>query len=279
MADLRITTTTTSRYLDESIPRKTYLQRLAVFPKGSFHGGWSTFFRHSYQPFVILFTFPAVTYTALIYGTILAWFSVIVNVYSIYMTLPPYNFTSAGIGLMNLPPFIGGVVGSIYGGVLNDWVAVRLARRNNGIFEPEMRLWVALPPILILPASILLFGISTAKGLPWIVPCIGSGLFGFSMIALWDVALTYNMDCYVEIIGDSLIGICFIRNAFATIIAVTITYWIEGMGLINMHIMVAVISFATALTTIPMMIYGKSARRWTEGRLDKMSKRQFGTRG
>ena len=59
----------------------------------------------------------------------------------------------------------------------------------------------------------------------------------------------------------------------------TITYWIEGMGLINMHIMVAVISFATALTTIPMMIYGKRARRWTEGRLDKMSKRQFGTRG
>jgi len=278
MAQLGITTTSTSRHLDSSIPRKTYLQRLRFFPKGCFDGDWSLF-RHVYQPFIILFTFPAITYTALIYGTILAWFSVVVNVWSIYFTLPPYNFSSTGIGLMNLPPFIGGVLGSLFGGLLNDWLAIHLARRNKGIFEPEMRLWVAIPAVFILPAGILLFGLSTAYGHPWIVACIGSGLFGFAMIVLWDAALTYAMDCYVEIIGDAMVGVCFIRNLFATIVAVTITYWINGMGLEGMFILTAVVAFVTSATTFPMMYWGKGFRRWTGRRLVKMAQRQFGTRG
>ena len=76
-----------------------------------------------------------------------------------------------------------------------------------------------------------------------------------------------------------MIGVCFIRNLFATIVAVTITYWINGMGLVNMHILTAVLAFVTAATTFPMMYYGKAARRWTEGRLERMAARQFGARG
>lgn len=192
--------TANERIVDETLPRKTYLQRLAIFPKNTnFTGEWHVFFKHAYQPFIIITTFPAITYSALMYGSILAWFSVIVNVWSIYFILPPYNFSASGIGLMNLPPFIGGIVGTLYGGLLNDWLIIKLARRNKGIFEPEMRLWVALPAVLAMPASILLFGLATARGLPWIVPCIGSGIFGFAMVTLGDVGLTYAMDCYVEV--------------------------------------------------------------------------------
>lgn len=78
--------------IDNSIPRKSYSQRLALFSSAS--GSWRSVFRHTYQPFVILFTFPAITYSGLIYGTIIAWLVAIVNVYSIYFTLPPYNFGS-----------------------------------------------------------------------------------------------------------------------------------------------------------------------------------------
>lgn len=88
---------------------------------------------------------------------------------------------------------------------------------------------------------------------------------------------------------------CFIRNLFATIIAVTITYWIEGMsslprlhirllsvtgmGLKNMIILSAVLSFLLSVTTVPMLMYGKRARIWTEERRKKMTARQFGKRG
>ena len=183
--------------IDPNIPRKPYWQRMA--PVSNTSGGWATFLRHSYQPFIILFTFPAVAYTALIYGSLLAWFSVVVNVYSIYFTLPPYAFGPSGIGLLNLPPFIGGLLGSIYGGLINDWAITRLSRRNKGIFEPEMRLWIAMPAIVLLPGSILMFGLSTADGVQWIVPCIGLGIFGWAFVTLGDVALTYCMDCYTDV--------------------------------------------------------------------------------
>jgi hypothetical protein len=190
-------TTPVDSTVDVGIRRKTYLQRMTEITSAP--GDWRHFAKHSYQPFIVLLTFPAVTYTAITYGALLCWFSVIVNVYSIYFTLPPYNFGPSQIGLMNLPPFIGGIFGSLYGGLVTDYLAVRLSRRNNGVFEPEMRLWVALPAIVLLPASIILFGVSTADGLPWIVPCIGSGLFGFAFVTLGDVSLTYTMDCYKDV--------------------------------------------------------------------------------
>ncbi|KAK5165776.1 uncharacterized protein LTR77_008699 [Saxophila tyrrhenica] len=279
MAQLGISTTSTSRHFDSAIKRKTYLQRLALFQPGAFDGDWRLVLRHTYQPFYILFTFPAIAFTALMYGSVLAWFSVIVNVYSTYYTYPPYNFGSVGIGLMNLPPFIGSVLGSLYGGLFNDWLTVRLARRNNGIFEPEMVLWVAVPAVFTLPASLLLFGLPTAYGMPWIVACIGSAMFGFSMTALWDAALTYAMDCYADIIGDAMISVCFVRNVCATIVAVCFSYWVEGMGLVGLHVLSAVLAFVTAATTFPMIVWGKAARRWTEKRLVKMTARQFGGRG
>ena len=66
---------------------------------------------HFWQPIIVLITFPAVTYTALTYGLILATFAVMTSVQATYLILPPYNFGADGIGLMNLPPFIGSVFG------------------------------------------------------------------------------------------------------------------------------------------------------------------------
>ena len=69
---------------------------------------------------------------------------------------------------MNLPPFIGGLIGSAYGGLLSDYMIVYLSRRNGGIYEPEMRLWLALPAVIITPCSIILFGLTFTAGLPWV---------------------------------------------------------------------------------------------------------------
>jgi hypothetical protein len=75
--------------IDYSIPMRTYRQRLALTTttKGSF----GSIFCHTYQPFWILFTFPAAAYTALQYGSILAWFSVLATTEATYFTLPPYK--------------------------------------------------------------------------------------------------------------------------------------------------------------------------------------------
>lgn len=64
---------------------------------------------------------------------------------------------------MSLGPFVGNMFGSLYGGLLGDWVVVRLAKRNKGIFEPEMRLYILLLPALLMGAGLILFGVSADK--------------------------------------------------------------------------------------------------------------------
>lgn len=107
-----------------------------------------------------LFRFPAAAWTALVYASSLAWFSVILTTMSTYFTMPPYNFDAAQIGLLNLPPFIGSAIGLVFSGPMNDWLILKLAKRNGGVFEPEMRLWMALPSIVLTPLALFLYGFS-----------------------------------------------------------------------------------------------------------------------
>lgn len=74
-------TVITTRTVRTDIPPTPYAQRLRLLTvtPGGFHG----FIRHAWQPFEILFTTPGVAYTALIYGSLLAWFTVLLSVFSI----------------------------------------------------------------------------------------------------------------------------------------------------------------------------------------------------
>lgn len=146
----------TAIQIDPSLPRKTYLQRLSLATTTP--GPFMLFARHAYQPFQILFTIPGVAYMSLVYAVLLAWSTVMSAALSTYMILPPYNFNASQIGLMNLAPFIGNTLGSLICGPLSDWTILRMAKRNDGIYEPEMRLWVFVPFIPFQVAGAFWFG-------------------------------------------------------------------------------------------------------------------------
>ena len=143
--------------IDPTMPRKSYLQRMALVTTSEGSIG-----HHFYQPIMVLFMFPAVAYCALTYGTILAALALMGSTQATHLTQPPYNFGPSGVGLMNLAPFTGTFLGFFAGGWLNDKSIIWLARRNGGIYEPEMRLWLGLISALILPAGVLMFGIALA---------------------------------------------------------------------------------------------------------------------
>ena len=153
-------------YIDSNIPRKSYRQRLALFTPSD-----APIVRHIYQPFIVLVTFPAITYTAITFGCMLACFAILVTVQAIYLLEPPYNFSPSGVGLMNLPPFIGAFLGFFVGGWLNDKSIMWLAKRNQGIYEPEQRMWMAIPASVFVPAGLLIFGIGLAQVSP-LVPIV-----------------------------------------------------------------------------------------------------------
>ena len=183
--------------IDTSIRRKTYVQRLALW--SSSPGPLSHFLRHSYQPFFILFTIPGVFFVSLIYGSLIAMSTVQVTTLSSWMALPPYNFTPAQVGLMSLPSWIGSTIGALITGPLSDWLIIKLARRNQGIYEPEMRLWVIAAFIPFVPAGIFMFGFGLNNGSSWAVVAVGYALTSFGTLPASSLSLTYLTDAYTEV--------------------------------------------------------------------------------
>lgn len=148
----------TGLHVDPSITPKTYRQRMALYTPTD-----APILQHLYQPLIILTTFPAVAYTAITFGSVLACFAILTTIQAIYLIEPPYNFSPSGVGLFNLPPFIGCFIGFFVGGWLNDKSIMWLAKRNQGIYEPEQRLWMAIPASVFLPVGMLIFGIGLSN--------------------------------------------------------------------------------------------------------------------
>lgn len=144
--------------IDPNITPKTYRQRLALVTPSP-----GSVYHHIYQPVVVLCTFPAVAYAAITYGAVLSSFAIMTSVQATYLLLPPYNFGPDGVGLMNVAPFVGAIFGFFVGGILSDKSIVWLARRNRGVYEPEMRLWLGLIATVLLPVGILMFGLGLVR--------------------------------------------------------------------------------------------------------------------
>ncbi|KAJ3549942.1 hypothetical protein NM208_g245 [Fusarium decemcellulare] len=262
--------------IDTSIPMKSYWER---------HALWSldkqattahrSFWQQFYEPFHILAIFPAVMFAALQYGWSIAMLAILAVTQSALYSVPPYNLSAAGVGNMNLPPFIGALLGSLFGGPLVDYTIVQIAKRRGGIYEPETRLWLFLIPGLSMTIGCLMYGLTIAKGMPWIINAVGAAFIGFSIGGCGDMALTYVQDSYQLILGPALTGVVFVRNIIATGLVFAVSPWMEGMGVYDMFVLLGCIAAAIALTCIPLIIWGRKFRAQLAYKYDYFIDQQY----
>ena len=152
-----------------------------------------------------LFAYPAVFYGSVAFGTSLAFFLAGLTVTPSVYQAPPYNFSPAINGLINIPSFIGHFLGAFAGGWLTDRIAEMQARKNNGIFEPEYRLMALLLPLFIYPAGCLMYnlfchsaadeyrlGYGCGRVEHWIVGYIGYGFISFGAASVPSIVMTYG---------------------------------------------------------------------------------------
>ena len=99
-----------------------------------------------------------------------------------------------------------------FSGQLSDWVSVYMARRNNGMFEPEHRLWVFLIALVLHPFGCLLFGIGAAHNIHWVGLAFGLGLFCATLPMGSSIAYNYIIDSYKEVAGEGLVSVILLRN-------------------------------------------------------------------
>ncbi|KAI9819250.1 MAG: hypothetical protein M1827_007406 [Pycnora praestabilis] len=244
-----------------SQPPKTFLQTLKPWNGRLRHDNW---FRVAIRPF-ILFAYPSVLWSALVYSLSVGWLIVLSeSVSTIYRTKDTYNFSALGTGLVYLSPFIGGVLGTAVAGKVSDIIVRYMSRRNGGIYEPEFRLVMAIPVAICTTIGLMGYGWSAHEHDKWIVPTVFFGIISFGCSLGSTTAITFCVDSYRQYAGEALVTLNFSKNVFhGLVFSLFFNTWLEADGSKNVFLALGGIQMGALLTTIPMYIYGKRMRMWT----------------
>ena len=143
-------------------PKATFVQSLWPF------NGRKTdenFFKLLLRPFP-LFLHPAIFWGCLIQGALIGWTVMIGVVLAAIFLGPPLWFDQVVTGYMYTGPFLGAVLGFVLSGVLSDWSARVMIRRNNGVFEPEFRIILVIPQMIFGCVGLYGFGWAAANVQP-----------------------------------------------------------------------------------------------------------------
>jgi len=124
---------------------------------------------------VVMLVIPPVLWAILVLGVNVG-FTVAISTSVASSFTVVYGFTTWHIGLVWLSNLIGCVLGMPFAGKLSDRVADMFTRRNGGIREGEMRLPTMVIGMVLMPVSIILYGLGLNYQLHWIVPTIALGI-------------------------------------------------------------------------------------------------------
>lgn len=130
---------------------------------------------------IVMFFYPAVLWGFLIYGTTLTWIVVFSVVNGVLFLAPPYNFTVGQAGLTSLSPFVLCIIGEAISGPLNDWICVKMAKANKGIYEPEFRLVTMVIAVILGTVGFYGFGATVHYQTHWAGPVLTYGLANMSL--------------------------------------------------------------------------------------------------
>lgn len=213
----------------------------------------------------ILYAYPSVLWSALVYSLSIGWLIVLSeSVSAIYANRESYNFTSLQIGLVYMSPFIGGILGTAVAGKLSDVVVRFMARRNDGIYEPEYRLVMAIPITIATVMGLMGFGWSAQERDNWIVPTVFFGVISFGCSLGSTTSITFCVDSYRQYAGEALVTLNFSKNIFHGLVwSLFFPRWLEADGSKKVFVTIGGIQIACMLSTIPMYLFGKRARMWT----------------
>ncbi|CDO94624.1 unnamed protein product [Kluyveromyces dobzhanskii CBS 2104] len=211
-----------------------------------------------------MFLFPPVWLSGMFWGIQDVFLSFYLTTEDTVFYEAPWNYSDYGVAIMNVPTLIGAVIGCFYAGVISDYFVLWMARKNNGILEAEYRLIFSVATAIISPAGLLMFGIGTGRNLPWQVIYVGLGFIGFGWGCSGDIAMSYLMDCYPEMVLEGMVCTAIINNTISCVFTFVCSYWLDASGTENTYIALAVINFAVTSLALPMYIYGKRVRMWTK---------------
>ncbi|PSN61544.1 MFS general substrate transporter [Corynespora cassiicola Philippines] len=146
--------------------------------------------------------------------------------------------TSSGPTFVSQAPYFwGGLVGSALGGLytysLVDWTTRYYAKKDkDGISEPEPRLAIGIPSLIIATAGTLIFGFvgqnPSSKG--WLGLEFGVGMVAFGLMQAPSVGFNYIIESYPKLPGDCFVAITTVRSLISFAWTFFAGSWVEDRG-------------------------------------------------
>ncbi|KAL6934744.1 hypothetical protein ACO0OL_003289 [Hanseniaspora opuntiae] len=206
-------------------------------------------------------------YAAFVYSFSVVWLIVICEVIAgIFTNKETYNFTVIETGLIYISPFIGGCLGSLLGGRISDYVVRKCSKWNNGLYEPEFRLFMILPAVFTTTLGLMGFGWSAHRVDHWIVPVVFFGVMSFGCSLASTSGITLAIDAHKSFAQEALVTFNLLKNILGFVFSLFNNKFCDKSGYKNVFVVYGCIEIAIGLLAIPLYFYGKRVRNWVENR-------------
>ncbi|PSR79592.1 major facilitator superfamily domain-containing protein, partial [Coniella lustricola] len=142
------------------------------------------------RPLKMLFLSPIVLlltlYMSFVYGALYLLFTTIPTVFE-----DTYGFNTGLTGLVYLGIGTGTTLGWVILTLYSDKTVIYLAKKNNGEFVPEMRLWMAIWFSWLMPITFFWYGWCAEYKVQWMSPILSFIPFGTGLMGLFMPINTY----------------------------------------------------------------------------------------
>ncbi|KAH1654116.1 hypothetical protein KXX16_002869 [Aspergillus fumigatus] len=131
-----------------------------------------------------------------------------------------FGLNAEQLGLQFLGVIIGSILGEQVGGSLSDFWMNHRARRIQRRPEPEYRLWLTYPGVILTIVGVIVFLVCTQQALEshWVVsPIVGTAIAAFGNQLVTTTVITYAVDNYPQDSGSVGVFITFVRQMWGFI--------------------------------------------------------------
>ncbi|KAL6414493.1 mfs transporter [Ilyonectria robusta] len=134
---------------------------------------------------------------AVAHAMVFLWSSVVITIEIPQLYPEKFGFNTQQVGLQNVGPIVGTILGEQIGGFLSDrWMWLR--HRNGVSPRAEFRLWVSYFGHLLAICGVVVFLVQTERASnKWNpTPIVGAAIAGAGNQIVTTVMMTYAVDCY-----------------------------------------------------------------------------------
>ncbi|RAL15240.1 putative MFS transporter [Aspergillus homomorphus CBS 101889] len=207
---------------------------------------------------------PSVMIPACAYAMVFLFGSVMITVEVPQLVQVKFGLNAEQLGLQFIGVIIGTVLGEQIGGTMSDIWMSRRARKIQHRPEPEFRLWLGYPGVILTIVGVIVFlvMIQEAKADHWIVsPLVGTAIAAFGNQLVTTVMITYAIDCYPEDSGSVGVFITFVRQVWGFIGPFWFPDMFDNVGIAaSSGVGSALMFLVSFLPILAVQIYGKKWR-------------------